>query len=274
MRHSITFGDKNTWSDWGIIPMKQPVFAMPKVKTKIIDLPAGNGVIDLSEAVSGYPVYANRQGSFSFLTPARYTEWLPLFNRITQYLHGQYMQAILEDEPNWYYEGRFSVNQMACDEQHGTIVIDYDVGPYKWENVTMAEPWEWNPFSFVDGVIGNGTYVDTSTSPPTVWQGSGLYAGIELSTTAKQLAFTPEATGSAPQQIGFAISNGENDSDGRIILRDGSLSVTLPKGETTVIPGLVLYRGGWIYEGVPTTAAASTTSGTTYLTMDFRRGML
>lgn len=34
-RQSVTFGDKNTWDDWKIIPSIRPVFTPPKQKNKL-----------------------------------------------------------------------------------------------------------------------------------------------------------------------------------------------------------------------------------------------
>lgn len=65
--HSVVFGNKDSWKDWHLIPSSRPVFATPEVKTNFIDIPGADGGIDLSEALSGYPVYKNRNGSFKFL---------------------------------------------------------------------------------------------------------------------------------------------------------------------------------------------------------------
>ena len=64
--HSITFGDKNTWDDWRLVPASRPLFNPPAQKVKTLDIPGGDGVIDLSQALTGYPVYQNRTGSIEF----------------------------------------------------------------------------------------------------------------------------------------------------------------------------------------------------------------
>lgn len=276
--NSITFGEgagaKNTWTDWGLALLSQPDLPTPPLKTKLLESEGMDGEIDLTTAITGYPVFGNRKGRFKFAADLRFPEWQTKLQDIKAFLHGQYMRMRLSDDPGWYWEGRFTVEDPQARPNGGTLAIAYSVGPYKWAMTATDEPWLWDPFSFVDGVIGNGTYIDSSTTPPTVWQGNGLYSGLELTTTARTLSFSMLETGTAPQQIGFTISNGENDSDGRLSIRDGSMSFLLPKGETTVISGLVLYRGEWLYQGSSTAVQAGTASGTTYLTMDFRRGML
>ena len=139
MYHSVTFGNKNTWDNWHIVPSSRPVFEPPKQKTNILDIQGGNGVIDLSEALTGYPVYNNREGSFEFIVMNDYGEWHERYSDISDYLHGQKMQAVLEDDPYYYYEGRFSVNSWKSDKDWSKITIDYNVSPYKTRKVDSKE---------------------------------------------------------------------------------------------------------------------------------------
>ena len=60
MYHSITFGEKNTWDDWRLVSPVLPSFAPPTQKTTYLDIPGASGVIDLSEMLTGYPIFNNR----------------------------------------------------------------------------------------------------------------------------------------------------------------------------------------------------------------------
>lgn len=80
MYHSITFdfgekNKKNTWDDWHLVSTSRPVFNPPAQKVKTIDIPGGDGVIDLSQALTGYPVFQNRTGSFEFIVPNGFEPW-------------------------------------------------------------------------------------------------------------------------------------------------------------------------------------------------------
>ena len=48
MYHSITIGDKNTWDDWHLIPATRPLFNPPTVKENMVNIPGGDGVLDLT----------------------------------------------------------------------------------------------------------------------------------------------------------------------------------------------------------------------------------
>ena len=153
MYHSITFGDKNTWDDWHLIPSKRPSFNPPTVKSQYVDIPGGNGVLDLTESLTGYPLYNTRTGSWEFYVENGFKPWDELYSEISNYLHGQKLRAILEDDPGFYYEGRFTVDEWNSDSWWSTITIGYDVYPYKKELTSSLEDWLWDPFNFETGIV-------------------------------------------------------------------------------------------------------------------------
>lgn len=167
--HSMTFGDKNTWDDWHLVPTTRPVFSFPNLKAQTVDIPGANGKIDLTDALTGYAAYENRTGSFEFMVvntgqtlsidnsggydPASTVQWQNTYSVIANYLHGQAMKLTFEDDPGWYYNGRFTLNQWTSDEEYSKIVIDYDVEPFKYSLTDTSDLWEWDPFNFETGVI-------------------------------------------------------------------------------------------------------------------------
>lgn len=271
MHHEIRFIDgntvKNTWSDWGLMAMRQPTFVPPPVKRKILELPGGNGEIDLSEAVTGYPLFANRDGSWSFLTPKRSEDFWPIYNQVMQFLHGQRMQAVLpDDDHGWYCEGRFWVDTMACDRLHGVITIGYSVGPFLWSRESTAEPWLWDPFSFVDGVIGNGVYTDTEY----------YVRGDEVTTTEAELTFTAAEVGNHRLTARFSVAADPLDPAEfvRLTLTDED-SIVIPAnvyvGEDYTFSGLRMEGGQWKRGSVPATVSAFSNTGKAIVTTHFIR---
>ncbi|MBR1810792.1 MAG: mtfA protein [Clostridia bacterium] len=157
--HGLTFiplkrpdHEKHTWKNWRLVPTSRPVFLPPPCKTNKIDITGADGVLDLSERPTGDVKYNNRVGSMEFQVENR-DDWTAVYSEIMNYLHGQEMKAILDDDPGYYYIGRFSVNEWRSEEYRSKIVIDYDVQPYKLELTSSMEPWLWDPFNFDRGVI-------------------------------------------------------------------------------------------------------------------------
>ncbi|MBE6724980.1 MAG: hypothetical protein E7576_07270 [Ruminococcaceae bacterium] len=138
MYHSITFGNKNTYSDWHLVPSSRPVVDPPKPKTQYVDIPGADGSIDLTESLAGRPVFSDRQGSFEFIVLNDFNldnysyDWNSVYTAVLSYLHGKRMRMVLEDDPTYFYEGRFSVNGWKSDANNSKITIDYVVGPYKY----------------------------------------------------------------------------------------------------------------------------------------------
>ena len=131
MYHSITFGSKNTWEDWHLVPTSRPLFLPPKQKRSITDIPGGDGVLDMSEALTGYPVFNNREGSFEFIVMNGYWEWYEAYSTVMEDIHGKTLNAYLEDDTDYYYEGQFEVDQWKSDKNYSAITINYSVAPYK-----------------------------------------------------------------------------------------------------------------------------------------------
>lgn len=214
MYHSITIGTKNTWDDWHLIPRTRPLVNPPEVKVSQVEIPGGDGSIDLTSVLAGRPTYKNRTGSWEFIVENGFKEWSVLYSEIMAYLHGQKLTATLEDDPNYFYEGRFSVNNWKSDQHYSTIVIDYDVGPYKKEK-GIGDAWIWDTFNFETGVIQtsenvpcNGSVAITITGgfdpvvPIIIVSASGFkvtFAGVQYNLT-KGNNYIPE----------IVITHGEN----------------------------------------------------------------
>lgn len=151
--HSITIGEKNTWKDWKLIPSTRPSVAPPIPKLQLVEIPGGNGSLDLTDSLSGYPVYENRTGNWEFIVSDQNIPWCDVYSDIMNYIQGKRYRVILEDDKYFYYEGRIWVNEHRSDPEASIIVIEYQFYPYKREVNSSAEPWLWDPFDFKYGVI-------------------------------------------------------------------------------------------------------------------------
>lgn len=153
MFHSVTFGEKNSWDDWHLIPTSRPVINPPQVDTKFVEIPGMDGAYDMTEWLTGRPQYKNRTGTIDFAVVNDYMSWDAAFSIISNYLHGRSMRLILEDDPEFYYKGRFSVNKWKSDKWYSVITISYILNPWKKSLYSTAEPWQWDPFDFNTGII-------------------------------------------------------------------------------------------------------------------------
>ena len=162
----------HTYRDFYLVPSTPPMVVPPKVKTHIVDIPGTNGIIDLTEALTPYPVYENRTGSWDFILLLDRAMWYEqhkesdryyrknyydgnqvkynytlssnlardsnsmsqhIYSLLMNTIHGQWCRIIFDDDPEWYYEGRLAVNSWKSGQGgNPSVSIDYDLHPYKW----------------------------------------------------------------------------------------------------------------------------------------------
>lgn len=253
MYHSITFGEKNTWDDWRLVPSSRPVFNPPAQKVKTLDIPGGDGVIDLSQALTGYPVYQNRTGSIEFIVMNGFKPWHMAYSDIMDYLHGQTMRAVLEDDPEYFYEGRFTVNAWKSEKDWSRITIDYSVGPYKWSVLSSLDDWLWDPFNFQNGIIR-----------------TALFKDIAVTTDVKSRKLDAALFGRAPVCPRFGVSS----TAGRgVYVRfvNPQLGIDISK----LLPDGTIQIPEFVFFGTQdTTIYLWCDSGTGTVSIDFRQGRL
>lgn len=111
----------------------------PEPKTYTVDIPGGNGVIDLTEALTNDVVYNNRKQEFEFaLINVENFEWVK--TELSNFLHGRKFDYTMTMDPGYTYHGRFSVKAYTHEAYSsgilGNIKISIDADPYKTkENV-------------------------------------------------------------------------------------------------------------------------------------------
>ncbi|MGM9630366.1 hypothetical protein [Butyricicoccus sp.] len=132
MFRGITFnGEKHTYDDWGLVLSKNPIPPQPSVKTSLLEVPGGNGFVNLSAALTGDVTYSCREEAFSFTCVAPPEQWAEIYSEISNYLHGQEMQIVLDDDPDVYYTGLFELDEFESDKRIGEIVIKYTLNPFR-----------------------------------------------------------------------------------------------------------------------------------------------
>lgn len=150
--NGVAFGDKHSHTDWGLILSTKTISA-PEPQTNLISVPGRNGSVDLSEVLTGNVRYKDRAVSITFYTMKRFDEWTALLSDIENYVQGQKMRIVFDDDPAFYYYGRCKVDSFQCDKSVGKLVISATVDPYKYNITTSAEDWLWDTFDFEQSVI-------------------------------------------------------------------------------------------------------------------------
>lgn len=169
--HRINFDETNigagktrhTSLDWFLVPKERPSIDKASVKERYIDIPGTNGGLDLTESLTGFPLYDFIEGSFEFIIlnerklpildsngrqiGEKDLSWEVLNRDIRSFLNGKHRFMMLEDDPTWYYEGRFTVEKYDSSEaSNSKIVITYKVYPFKKLSMNLHNSNPYNSF--------------------------------------------------------------------------------------------------------------------------------
>lgn len=191
--HTITIGDKNTWTDWHLIPSSRPFVVPAQPKYTFTDIPGMNGSLDTTESLLNYVTYKNREGSWEFFVENDKEEtWAELLSIISMDTAGQRLKVVLNDDPNWYYIGRVFVNNWASEQITSKITLNYNLEPFKYSNYSTLGDWLWDPFNFNKDYCYD--WADISVTGKRVlefnWPGAAVTPTITVGGTANGMDFT------------------------------------------------------------------------------------
>lgn len=184
----VSFDGIHTYTEWGL-RLKEIVIGTPEVKTAYVEIAGMDGLLDLTEAQNGGVRYGMR--TLDFIFDARgcsYRMWTDLLSKIATALHGQKKKIVLDIDPEYYYEGRCSINTEKTDEVLAQIAISCYCDPYKLSVISTDQPWIWDTFSFVDGIIRYTA--DIQIDSGTGWQDVRLI-GYPKNTILKIISSAP-----------------------------------------------------------------------------------
>lgn len=193
--HSITFGEKNTYADWHIVPEIRPAIAPPEPKFIYDDIPGANGSLDLTTSLTGLVNYNDRSGTISFIVLNGYGAWYERYTEIMQYLGGKKMRMILSDEPDFYYMGRYNVNAWTSDQHWSKIDIDYRVEPFKYSVLEESKDFSLTNGTAILRDIDQLTPLTITSSASTVATFNDRIHIIVANTPYDQLAVFPDENG-------------------------------------------------------------------------------
>ncbi len=174
-KSGITFADKwHTERDWHLNPVRIYI-SMPEAKEQLIDIPGGDGAIDLTE-INGRPSYGMRSVELEYdLRNIDNQQWQAIFSEIGTAITGRKVKMVLDDEPEHYYMTRLNADGEKTDYVNGEITLSGSAEPFKYDLLSSGEPWLWDIFNFQTGVIRTLMDVEiTSTDRSVTILGAGI----------------------------------------------------------------------------------------------------
>lgn len=136
--HNVRFGDIDSLKDLNLI-LKSREISAPEVKDSYVDIDGADGSIDLTD-VFGDVFYENRDISLTFISLEDPKKFWSIFSNCQNLLHGKKFKIWFDDDPDWYYIGRVSIDKWQTDKVVGEMNFDVTVEPYKyWRDETVVE---------------------------------------------------------------------------------------------------------------------------------------
>lgn len=132
MNESVTFAGVDTLADLGLMVLEGVELSPPEVKEVTVDIPGGDGFIDLS-AFSGDVRYGERKMSIPVLLVSDTNEGLEREKTdLMRTFHGQRAPFTLSWDPGYTYTGRAAFEDFALVGHRMTATLNITADPYKY----------------------------------------------------------------------------------------------------------------------------------------------
>lgn len=119
---------------YGLVLLDGFTIEPPEPKTYTVDIPGGNGSIDLTDFLTGDVAYKDRKASF-LLASIYPTDFNVLKSRLLGHIHGKRFDFKITNEPEFTYNGRFKIVKadyaLFSGGKVGTIELEAECRPYK-----------------------------------------------------------------------------------------------------------------------------------------------
>ena len=120
---------------FGLVLLDGYTLSPPEPKTYTVDIPGGDGVIDLTQSLTGDVAYNNREQEFNFVV-VNPQDFEQVKTKFSNFLHGKEFDYQITMDPDYTYHGRFTVTDYAHSKYAypgivGTFTVSVSAEPYK-----------------------------------------------------------------------------------------------------------------------------------------------
>lgn len=148
-----------------LIPLTGPRTESAKRRRAEKEQPFVDGKTDLQRGVWSRPVFGTAKYEQKFMiagessetdraVAARPEEWETAASRVRDFLNAAGpMRIVTDTDRGWYRLGNCHATVPEVKDKREHITVTAELDPYRYERYHSAEPWLWDDFSFIDGVI-------------------------------------------------------------------------------------------------------------------------
>lgn len=168
----------HTLLDWHLAIGNNDCIGEPEIEEHYVDVPGASKRLDMSESLTGYPVYTHRPIALKVGSLRKRMNWDTVISDIRNKIHGRMVRLIFDNDKAYYWTGRVRVVDYDRIRELGTFSIEIPYAePYKYEISDSTQSWLWSTFNFMTGIIkeipnitvnGNASYTLTAQNMPIV----------------------------------------------------------------------------------------------------------
>lgn len=228
----------HTYEDLGLIITNACSISNPEMNEAYIEIKGRNGLLDISEALTGKATYKSRHISISLAGINEQTSWDIIMSDLRNRFDGKLVNITFDNDPAYYWTGRAHLTSFERDADCGRFIFDIPAAdPYKYRLQAFNESWLWDSFNF------NTDYV-TEETEYTINQHTEITLPAGHMPVSPTIIVTNINTYLTVQKYGDArvipLSLGENKVYA-ITVNDTSESILMFEGDGTFS---INYRGG------------------------------
>lgn len=225
----------HTYDDWDLIVTNSTPVGNPEQETNFIEVIGRNSLIDVSDALIGRPSYKSRKITIKLAGMRTRRGWDNVISDFRNKIDGRIIHVIFDNDRLYYYRGRCHVENFDRIYDKGEFTLSIpNADPYKYNISSATEPWLWDTFSFINGVITNlGDIEVNGTATLTIPKGS-MYVVPEF-----QVSTTSNLTVSDGKRT-HQLTVGKNRFPSLLVNGDEEVTLTFTGTGTVTID----YRGG------------------------------
>lgn len=227
----------HTVDDWNLGLGNNNYIGDPEMETTYISIPGRDGLIDVSEAISGRRVYKKRELAFELGGIHPHWNWDATISGMRNNIEGRVCRLTLDNDAEYYWRGRVFIQGFDRFRSLGTFTLAVpNADPYKYDILSSSDPWLWDPFNFETGeIIQEEAHVVVGSETVTIPHGHmpicpDLVVSDKISGT-----FTVTFDGST-----YELATGSNKIPAIMVGGDDDAVLTFT-GRATV---QIVYRGG------------------------------
>ena len=134
----VTIDGYHCYDDFKMILASREI-GLPEIQTTTIEIPGLDGNLDLTDVLlqedsKAYPPLKDRELKLTFITTVNMSGvvWSEFLSDIADKLHGKKVSVIFDEDPNYYYYGRCSINNFETNCYRNKVVLNFNCEPYKY----------------------------------------------------------------------------------------------------------------------------------------------